>query len=149
MKERVFLMLKPDAIEGKLIGKIIGRVEKENLIILGLRLVKPETRKIEAWYRQKDDLSKKIYPPMRVIVRYLVRGPILLTVWEGEKALKKIRKIVGDGTEPKKCEAGSIRRDYGIDTLEKATEEKRAIENLVHASRSLQTAKREIAFWFE
>lgn len=149
MSEEIFLMLKPDAIRRGLIEKIISKLEKESGSIMEKCIfTEIKKEKIEEWYDQKDKISKKSYPPKKFIVKYLSSGPIILMLWRGENALKKMRKIVGNSTNPPDSEINTIRREFGIDTIEKASKEKRVVENLVHLSRTKQSAEREIAFWF-
>lgn len=149
MPERVFVMLKPDAFKRRLVGEIIFRIEKGNgLVLEKFVFANPTMEKIAAWYDQKDKFSKKIYPPREIIAEYLCSGPVMPMIWTGENALKKMRKIVGNATNPVDCEAGTIRRDLGIDCIEKASNEKRALENLIHASRRKENIEREIIFWF-
>lgn len=142
-------MLKPDAFKRKLVGEIISRIEKgSDLVLESFIFVNPTKERIAAWYDQKDKFSKKVYPPREIIVEYLCSGPVMPMVWAGENALEKMRKIVGNATNPADCEIGSVRRDLGIDCIEKAQMRKRALENLIHASRKKGNIEREIMFWF-
>ncbi len=144
----VFVMMKPDAFKRNLIGTLLKRFEsKRDLTLTACRLITPTRKQALGWYGQKDKSSKKDYPPAHFVANYLTQGNLLLMIWSGPNALKKVRQVVGKATDPQQNAIGTIRRDFGIDTKKKADKGNRAVENLVHASRSYTSAKREIIFW--
>jgi len=176
-KERTLVLLKPDAVKRGLIGEIISRFEKAGLKIIGLQLVKPERKlldkhypKSKEWienlgnnfiktceeYNIKVDLKKEfnvdnVYE-LGLLVRewlldYMSSGPIVKIAIEGPKAIEVVRKIVGS-TLPFKSPPGTIRGDYSIDNPIIANLEKRAIQNLIHASGNKEEADYEINLWF-
>ena len=130
--EQTFVMLKPDAVERGLIGEIVARLERKGL--KPIRFV---------WKTLDDELLKKHYahladkPYFPEIVAYMTRGPVLASVWEGRDAVAVVRRLVGP-TDGGEAEPGAIRGDFALDYR----------ENLVHASDSVDAARREIALFF-
>ncbi len=84
---------------------------------------------------------------IRTVVKYMMAGPVVVLVMEGNKAVSVVTKIVGT-TEPSTSDVGTIRGDYTVDSYNHATYENRAVRNLVHQSESPEEAEREIAIWF-
>ena len=131
-KEQTFVMLKPDAVERGLIGEIVARLERK-----GLKPVK------FLWRDVSLELAKQHYahlvdkPFFPKIAAFITRGPVIATIWEGRTAIEVVRRLVG-ATDPVKAEPGTIRGDYGLNMT----------ENLVHASDSVDAAKREIDLFF-
>ena len=164
MNQETLVLLKPDALERNLVGIIIDRFEKTGLKIIDIRF----------FTRVSDDLLKKHYPDsiaeslgkkaqiatygikdpilhgMKVLNRlrkYLKRNPIIAIKFIGEDAINVARNVIGY-TDPAIAEKKTIRGDFGTDSISKSTAEKRACENLVHASGNLLEAKSELALWF-
>lgn len=164
MYEETFVLLKPDAIERHLIGSIIKRYEEAGLEILDIQLHR----------RVREELIIRHYPDsmagaigrkartaiegitdpvvyglevLRWLRRYVTRGPVIALKIGGEEAIKTVRRVTGF-TDPSTAKNGTIRGDFGIDSLKKSTEEKRSCENLVHASGNREEAKAELALWF-
>jgi nucleoside-diphosphate kinase len=79
--------------------------------------------------------------------KYITSGPIVAMILEGEEAIPLVRKVTGY-TDPKSADKGSIRGDLGIDSILEANREKRAVENLIHASGNPEEAEAEIKLWF-
>ena len=133
MRETSFLMLKPDAVKRKLAGKVISRLEDK-----GLKIVAAKMMVIN------EDLAKEHYgehsqkPFFKDLVDYITSGPVLAMVIEGGECISLIRKMVG-ATNPKEADLGTIRGDYAIDTG----------RNIIHASDSSASAKREISLFFD
>ena len=131
--EQTFVMLKPDAIERGVMGEILSRFERKSL--KPIRLV---------WRTLDGELLKKHYahladkPFFPEIVAYMTRGPVLASIWEGRDAVAVVRRLVGP-TDCGDAEPGTIRGDFGVDFR----------ENLVHASDSVEAARREIALFFD
>lgn len=164
MYEETLVILKPDALERRLIGSIIKRYEDAGLQVLDIRYI----RKVEG------DLLEEQYPSsmaqglgekaqkattgitdpeahgMKVLEwlrRYISRGPVVAVRIGGEDTVQTVRRETGY-TDPATAEKGTIRGDYGVDSIAKSTEEKRACENLVHASGNLEEARVELHLWF-
>ena len=162
--EETLILLKPDALERRLVGRIIQRYEDEGLEILDIRYVKHVSRElIERHYPDSMALAlglkaKEANPEIedpeaygrRVLEwlrRYVSRGPVIALKLGGEDAIKRARVVTGF-TDPARAEKGTIRGDFGIDSIERSNREGRACENLVHASGSREEAKRELKLWF-
>jgi len=133
MKEKSFVMLKPDAILRRLAGKIINRFEVRGLQILAAKMmIIPREQAKEHYEEHKEK------PFFGDLLDYITSGPVLALVIEGEQCISLIRKMIG-ATNPKESELGTIRGDYAIDTG----------RNIIHASDSPTSAKREIALFFQ
>ncbi|MCS7123406.1 MAG: nucleoside-diphosphate kinase [Candidatus Aenigmarchaeota archaeon] len=172
--ERTLVLIKPDAIERGLIGEIIKRFEKKEFKISAMKLVKVNRELAEKHYQatkeqlegmgrktlessKREDVEKifgttnplEIGKKLREwLIDFLSEKEVIAMIIEGESVIEKVRKIVGH-TNPIKAEKGTIRGDFGIDSIEKANMEKRCVKNLVHASSSKEEAEREIKVWFE
>ena len=79
--------------------------------------------------------------------RYITRGPVIAIILEGENAIKRVREITGY-TDPKSADKGTIRGDFGKDSILEANSQKRSVQNLIHASGTPDEAKKEIKLWF-
>jgi len=171
-KEQSFVIIKPDGVQRSLIGEIIKRYERVGLKLVSLKMVIPTTEKAtahymvggEEWlesvgkkaaatYEKKGEKSPyKTYRDNGLAVletnaKYLSSGPVIIMVWEGNQAIKLIRKIIG-GTEPLTSDIGTIRGDFTLDSYQLADIDKRSVRNLIHASGNIEEAKKEISLWF-
>jgi nucleoside-diphosphate kinase len=133
MKEKSFLMLKPDAVKRKLAGKIIARLEEKGLKIVAARMLIIDDALAMEHYGEHSEK-----PFFKDLVDYITSGPVLAMVIEGSECITLIRKMVG-ATNPKEADLGTIRGDYAIDTG----------RNIIHASDSPTSAQREIALFFK
>ena len=130
--ERTLSIIKPDAVAKNAIGEIYARFEKNGLKIVAARMRQLSRAEAEAFYavhRQR--------PFFKDLVDFMVSGPIMVQVLEGENAIAKNRDLMG-ATDPKKAAKGNIRADFA-DSID---------ANAVHGSDSAQTAATEIAFFF-
>ena len=143
-----FVLIKPDAVERGLTGAVLDRLARARLHLVARKWVIVTPELAERHYEMKDRSHKRRYAPLAYAKQYLVYRRVLAMVWSGPQALSRIRQVVGDGSDPASCKAGTVRRDFGVDTLEKAESERRAVRNLIHASRSISSATREIELWF-
>jgi nucleoside-diphosphate kinase len=132
MIEKSFVLLKPDAVSRRLIGKILSRFEEKGLKIIAIKLISISRELAENHY---DEHEEK--PFFNDLVSYIVSSPSLALVIEGDDVISLIRKMVG-ATNPKEADLGTIRGDYAIDTG----------RNIIHASDSPRSAKREINLFF-
>jgi nucleoside-diphosphate kinase len=130
--ERAMVIIKPDAMERKLMGEIISIYEKKGLHISAAKIVKPSRDLAESHYGEHRDK-----PFFAEVVRYITRGEVCALIIEGGNAVSIVRRING-ATDPITAEAGSIRGRYGVSKT----------ENSVHASDSAESAEREIKLWF-
>jgi nucleoside-diphosphate kinase len=130
--ERTLSIIKPDGVEKGVIGKIVSRFEEKGLKPVAMRMTLLSQGEAEGFYA-----VHKERPFFKDLVKFMVSGPVVLMVLEGEDAVAKNREIMG-ATDPKKAEPGTIRRDFAqsIDA------------NTVHGSDSLENAKIEIAYFF-
>ena len=131
--EQTLFLIKPDAIDRKLIGKIITRIEETSLRILEMKMVLLTRQKTEQFYAEHK--GKEFY---NRLINYMADKKVLALKLEGKNAIKTLRSLVG-ATDPKKAEKNTIRADYGLGTP----------QNSVHASDSPSSAERELAFFFE
>lgn len=131
-KERTLSIIKPDAVRKNVIGQIIARFEKHGLKVVAAKMMHLTKHEAEQFYA-----VHKERPFFHDLVKFMISGPVLVQVLEGENAILKNREIMG-ATDPKKAADGTIRKDFAnsID------------ENAVHGSDAVETAKQEIAFFF-
>jgi nucleoside-diphosphate kinase len=130
--ERTFSIIKPDAVAKNVIGEIYSRFEKNGLKIVAAKMVHLTQAQAEGFYA-----VHKERPFFKDLVSFMISGPVMMQVLEGENAVLKNREIMG-ATNPKEAAPGTIRADFAnsID------------ENAVHGSDAAETAKEEIAFFF-
>lgn len=133
MKEKSFVMLKPDAVKRRLMGKILTRFEERGLKILAAKMLIITPSLAEKHYAEHQ---KK--PFFQNLVEYITSGPVLALVIEGEQAITLIRKMVGS-TNPQESDIGTIRGDLALETG----------RNIIHASDSSESAEREISLFFQ
>ena len=132
MMEKSFVMMKPDAVARRLMGKILNRFEEKGLQLKAIKLM-----------TISEDLAKEHYgehsekPFFNDLVEYITSGPVLALVIEGEDAISLIRKMVG-ATNPQEADLGTIRGDYAVETG----------RNIIHASDAPESAEREIGLFF-
>jgi len=131
--EKTFVMLKPDACKRRLMGEIIGRIEKTGLQIVGMMMWQIDGYSANKLY--EEHVAKDFYNDQ---VMFVTSGAVLLMVVEGKDAVSVMRKIVGD-TNCSKAQPGTIRGDLGLSTR----------MNLIHASDSVERAEREMRLFFE
>ena len=130
--ERTFSIIKPDAVGKNLIGQITQRFEENNLKIVASKMVHLTKEKAEGFYSIHKD--KPFFPKL---VEFMTSGPVMIQVLEGENAILKNREIMG-ATNPNDAAEKTIRKDYATSID----------ENAVHGSDAEDTAKIEIAFFF-
>jgi nucleoside-diphosphate kinase len=133
MMERSFVMLKPDAVLRRLMGTVLIRFEER-----GLKVVAAKMMTISEELAKEHYGEHKEKPFFNDLVSYITSAPVLAMVIEGDDCISLIRKMVG-ATNPKEADLGTIRGDYALDTG----------RNIIHASDSPASAKREIALFFE
>jgi nucleoside-diphosphate kinase len=130
--EQTLSIIKPDAVAKNVIGKIIDRFESNGLRIAAMKKVQLSRADAEAFYA-----VHKERPFFGELVEFMISGPVVVSVLEGENAVAKNRELMG-ATNPQEAEPGTIRADFAesIDA------------NAVHGSDSLENAEKEIAFFF-
>jgi nucleoside-diphosphate kinase len=130
--ERTFSIVKPDGVEKNLIGEVYRRFEQGGLKIVAARMLHLSREQAEAFYG-----VHKERPFFSDLVSYMISGPVMIQVLEGENAVRVNREIMG-ATNPAEADAGTIRADFA-DSIE---------ENIVHGSDAPETAAQEIGFFF-
>ena len=130
--ERTLLMIKPDAVQRGLIGKIISRIEQKGLKIIALRMMSVDEQTAGRLY------AEHVHKPFfSSLVDFIMSGPIVAMVIEGRNAVSVVRGMVG-ATDPSKAAPNTIRGNFGFSIT----------QNIAHASDSLESAKREISIFF-
>jgi nucleoside-diphosphate kinase len=142
--QKTLILLKPDAIERGLAGAILARFEAAGLRIENCRHVWPTLHQLETHYA---DLRSRNERAFRRTTASLENRPFVAIVLAGANAILKVRALTGP-TDPLKAPAGTIRGDFGSDTIEQADAENRATDNLIHAADSDASVTRETAIWF-
>ena len=132
MIQKSFVMMKPDAVQRRLMGKILSRFEEKGLQIVAVKLMQIDEELAKTHYGEHAD--KPFFPSL---VEYITSSPSLAMVIEGEEAITTIRKLVG-ATNPLEADLGTIRGDFAMDTG----------RNIIHASDSPASAEREISLFF-
>ena len=130
--ERTLSIVKPDAVAKNVIGKIYTRFEEAGLKIVAARMVQLSRPESEGFYA-----VHKERPFFNDLVEFMISGPVMVQVLEGENAIAKNRELMG-ATDPKKAEKGTIRADFA-DSID---------ANAVHGSDAPETAAVEIAYFF-
>ena len=131
--EKSLVLIKPDAMQRGLAGTIIGRLEAKGLRLVALKMLHADRSLAERHYAIHRD--KPFYNDL---VEFIISTPIVAAVFEGEDAVERIRKAMG-ATNPAKAEAGTLRRDFGLDIQHNST----------HASDSPENAEKEIGLFFK
>src|SRR3569832_236631 len=130
--ERTLSIIKPDATRRNHTGAIVDRIEKAGLRVIASRRMRLSTAQAEAFYAVHS-----ARPFFRSLVSFMVSGPVVVQVLEGENAVAKNRELMG-ATDPAKAASGTIRKDFA-ESIE---------ANSVHGSDSPENAAQEIAFFF-
>ena len=132
MGERTLVLIKPDAVRRGLVGDVISRFERKGLTVEALRLRTMDAALADQHYA--DHVEKPFYPPLK---EFMTGGPLVSLILSGDQAIEVVRALTG-ATDGRKAAPGTIRGDLSLSNR----------ENLVHASDSPESAKREIALWF-
>jgi len=130
--ERTLSIIKPDAVAKNVIGQIYARFEAAGLKIVAARMMHLSRREAEQFYG-----VHKERPFFKDLVDFMISGPVMVQVLEGEGAIAKNRELMG-ATDPKKADKGTIRADFA-DSID---------ANAVHGSDAPETAAVEVAFFF-
>jgi len=130
--ERTLSIVKPDGVGRNLIGDVYHRFEKAGLRVVAARMLHLSQGEAEGFYAVHRER-----PFFKDLVKFMISGPVMVQVLEGEGAIAKNREIMG-ATDPKKADKGTIRADLATSID----------ENVVHGSDSPEAAAREIAYFF-
>lgn len=173
--QRTLVLIKPEAVERKLIGRIISRFEDLDLNLVAMKMLVASEQLVRKHYTDdkewvttvggktlgtyqeygrdphlefNTDDAYEIGKQIREwLVNYMTSGPVVALVLEGNHAVELVRKVAGK-TIPLFAEPGTIRGDFSSDSPDLANPEKRPVLNLVHASGTVEEARSEIALWF-
>jgi len=130
--ERTLSIIKPDAVAKNVIGQIYSRFEQAGLKVVAARMTQLSKAQAEGFYAVHEER-----PFFGELVAFMISGPVMIQVLEGESAIQKNRDLMG-ATDPKKAAKGTIRADFA-DSID---------ANAVHGSDSPETAANEVAYFF-
>jgi len=130
--ERTLSIIKPDAVEKGVIGRIISRFETSDLKPVAMQMKHLSRREAEGFYAEHQGK-----PFFEGLVEFMTRGPVVVMVLEGEDAIAANRKVMG-ATNPEKADPGTLRKEFATSMT----------ENSVHGSDSPTSAAREISYFF-
>ncbi|KAK0682134.1 NDKM protein, partial [Pygoscelis papua] len=157
LQEKTLVLVKPDAVQRRLVGNVIQRFERRGFKLVAMKLLQADQGLLDKHYQQLR--QKPFYP---ALLAYMTSGPLVAMVrgwdggvggpgavrgtqaspvpqvWEGYNVVRSTRAMVGD-TDSAAAAAGTIRGDFSMHVS----------RNVVHASDSVETARREIGFWFQ
>ncbi|MDC2825192.1 nucleoside-diphosphate kinase [Rodentibacter pneumotropicus] len=132
MVERTLSIIKPDAVRRNLIGAILARFEQNEFKIVAAKMVYLTREQAEGFYAEHQ--GKAFFESL---VDYMMSAPVVVSVLEKENAVKNYRTLIG-ATNPENAAEGTIRKDFALSQR----------ENSVHGSDSIESANREIAYFF-
>jgi nucleoside-diphosphate kinase len=130
--ERTFLMIKPDGVQRKLVGKLMQRFEEKGFELLGAKLMHVTREQAEAHYAEHREK-----PFFGELVQFITSGPVFAMVWQGTNVIQLSRAMMGK-TNPLDAAPGTIRGDFAVEVG----------SNVIHGSDSRESAEREIANFF-
>jgi len=130
--EHTYVMIKPDGVRRGLVGEVLGRLERKGLRLEQIRGLTIDEELANRHYAEHADK-----PFFGELIAFITSGPVVATEWSGESAVSVVRSLVG-ATDPAQADPGTLRGDLGLAVT----------ENLVHASDSVDSAKRELELFF-
>lgn len=131
--ERCFVMLKPGVINRRIVGEILSRLEKKGLSLVAMKMMVISDELATNHYAEHKEKSF-----FTDLTSYITSGPVIAMVWQGDNCVQLVRKLVGS-TKVEESQPGTIRGDYSLHTP----------HNIIHASDSDESAKREIGLFFK
>ncbi|MDX1386207.1 MAG: nucleoside-diphosphate kinase [bacterium] len=131
--ERTLSIVKPDGVEKNLIGECFRRFEAGGLKIVATKMIHMDQAQAEGFYA-----VHKERPFFASLIKFMTRGPVVVSVLEGENAIQKNREIMG-ATNPEDADEGTLRKDFASNIE----------ENTVHGSDAPETAAFEVGYFFE
>ena len=134
--EKTLILVKPDGVRRQLIGEVISRVEAKGYLITSLRMMQADRALLERHYEEHK--GKPFFEPL---VEFMMSGPIVAMVAEGNRVIEGFRSLAG-ATDPTVAAPGTIRGDLARDQGTKV------VQNIVHGSDSPESAAREIEIFF-
>ena len=133
IKETTLSIIKPNAVKGHVVGDVISYLEHAGLNVVASKMIHMTTEQAQEFYKEHRER-----PFYNDLVTFMTSGPVVVQVLEGDSAVQRNRDVMG-ATNPEAAAPGTIRASFG-DNIE---------ENAVHGSDSLESAEREIAFFFD
>ncbi len=130
--ERSLVLFKPDAVQRKLCGRLLARIEDKGLKIVGMKMLRLTPAMAREHYR--EHVEKPFYPALE---EFITSSPVVALVVEGPGAVEVLRRLMGP-TNGREAPPGTLRGDYGLSRQ----------MNLIHGSDSVESARREIAIYF-
>lgn len=163
-------MVKHDGVQRGLVGEITSRFERAGLKLVATKMFVPDIARATQHYGKSDEwcekkgqtmidnmLAKGLTPEklaveygrdiVRALLKYITCGPVVAMVWEGNRAVDVVKKLVG-GTEPTTSDVGTIRGDYTLDSYGLANLDGRAVRNLIHCTGEVEESEFEVNLWF-
>jgi nucleoside-diphosphate kinase len=134
--EKTLILVKPDGVRRQLIGEVIARVEAKGYLVTSLRMMQADRALLERHYEEHK--GKPFFEPL---VEFMLSGPIVAMVAEGNRVIEGFRSLAG-ATDPTVAAPGTIRGDLARDQGTKV------VQNIVHGSDSSESAAREIEIFF-
>ena len=134
--EQTLILVKPDGVKRGLVGEVIARVERKGYKVSNLKMLTADRALLTQHYAEHE--GKPFYEPL---LEFMMSGPIVAMVAEGERVIEGFRKLAGT-TDPTTAEPGTIRGDLARDMGTKV------VQNIVHGSDSVESAQREIKIFF-
>ncbi|KAG8557584.1 hypothetical protein GDO81_016667 [Engystomops pustulosus] len=132
VRERTLIAVKPDGVQRRLVGEIIKRFERRGFKLVGMKMLQASEAVLGKHYH---DLQRKPFYP--ALIRYMASGPVVAMVWEGHNVVRSSRLMVGE-TDSSQAKPGTVRGDLSVHIS----------RNIIHASDSVEVAKKEIGLWF-
>lgn len=134
--QQTLILVKPDGVKRGLVGEVIARVERKGYKVSNLKMLNADRALLSKHYAEHE--GKPFYEPL---LEFMMSGPIVAMVAEGERVIEGFRKLAGT-TDPTTAEPGTIRGDLARDMGTKV------VQNIVHGSDSPESAEREIKIFF-
>jgi len=171
MIEQTLVLIKPDGVKRGIIGKIISRLEDTGLKICAMKMIWPDSELAVKHYPLEEEWARGVFDKAKSAAEkekkkfefedhqkygkfiqdslkdFIKESPVVAMVIKGSHAIELVRKITGP-TEPRQAPPGTIRGDFASVSYEISNKNKKAVRNLIHASDSPKTAKKEISLWF-
>jgi nucleoside-diphosphate kinase len=133
IRERTFMMVKPDGVQRGLVGNVINRLENKGLKLVAMKMMQISQELAARHYGEHQ--GKPFY---NGLIEFITSAPVVAMIWEGDESVEIARTLIG-ATDPRKASPGTIRGDLAVFTG----------KNIVHGSDSLASAEREIALFFK
>ena len=173
MNEKTFVLIKPDGVRRNIIGKMISRFEDTGLKIIAMKMMQINEEHAGKHYPLDEEWARKVFEKTSVVyekegipmkyrnylqwgeeirkrnINFIKEGSVIAMILQCPHAIEIVRKIIGH-TEPRQAVPDTIRGDFiSIESYALSDSEGRSVRNLIHASDSVENAKREIDLWFK